>query len=83
MVWAEAKQRLGLSVAFRRSVAEAADACGVEDDARGIGSSLAVERFERCRAAGDRAGMVFWRTVGVYSVVSAMHGPEKIRIIDG
>ena len=70
-------------MAFRRSVVEAADACDAEDNARGFGSSAAVERFEKCRVAGDRAGMVFWRSVGVYSVVSAMHGTGKIRIIDG
>jgi hypothetical protein len=81
-VWAETKLRLGLSVAFRRSVVQAADACEAEDTARGSGSS-AVERYEKCRASGDHAGMAFWRSVSVYSVVSAMHGPEKIRIIDG
>jgi hypothetical protein len=81
-VWAETKLRLGLSVAFRRSVVEAADACEAEDTARGSGSS-AVERYDKCRASGDRAGMAFWRSVSVYSVVSAMHGPEKIRILDG
>jgi len=81
-IWAETKLRLGLSVAFRRSVVEAADACEAEDTARGSGSS-AVERYEKCRASGDRAGMAFWRSVSVYSVVSAMHGTEKIRITEG
>jgi hypothetical protein len=80
--WAETKLRLGLSVAFRHSVVEAADACDAEDTARGSGSS-AVERYEKCRASGDRAGMAFWRSVSVSSVVSAMYGTGKIRIIDG
>ena len=82
-VWAETKLRLGLSVEFRRSVVQAADACDAEDSARGFGSSSAAERFEKCRAAGDRAGMAFWRSVGVYAVVGAMHGTGKIRLIDG
>jgi hypothetical protein len=82
VVWAITKLRLGLVVTFRRSVVEAADACEAEDTARGSGSS-AVERHDKCRASGDRAGMAFWRSVSVYSVVSAMHGPEKIRIMDG
>jgi hypothetical protein len=72
-----------VSVEFRRSVVEAADACDAEDSARGTGSSAAVERFQKCRASGDRAGMAFWRSVGVYSIVSSMHGTGKIRIIDG
>jgi hypothetical protein len=63
-------------------VVEAANACEAEDTARGSGSS-AVERYDKCRASGDRAGMAFWRSVSVYSVMSAMHGPEKIRIRDG
>jgi hypothetical protein len=82
-VLAETKLRLGLNVEFPRSVAKAADECDAEDTARGFGSSAAVERFEKCRAAGDRAGMEFWRSVGVYSMVSAMHGTGKIRLIDG
>jgi hypothetical protein len=82
VVWAVTKLRLGLGVAFRRSVVQAADACEAEDKGRGSGSSV-VERFEKCRASGDRGGMAFWRSVSVYSVVSAMHGPEKIRIRDG
>jgi len=81
-VWAETKLRLGLSIAFRRSVVQAADACDAEDNAGGFGSSVALEHFEKCRAAGDRGGMVFWRTVGVYAVVSAMRGTAKIRIIE-
>jgi len=56
--------------------------CEAEDQARGSGSSV-VERFKEFRASGDRAGMAFWRSVTVYSVVSAMQGPEKIRIVDG
>lgn len=82
IVWADAKLWLGLGLAFRRSVVEAADACDAEDTARGSGLSE-VERYEKCRASGDRAGMAFWRSVGVSSAVSAMRGPEKIRIIDG
>jgi len=80
--WAITKLKLGLSVAFRRSVVEAADACDAEDTARGSGSS-AVERYDKCRASGDSAGMAFWRSVSVYSVVTAMHGTGKIRITEG
>jgi hypothetical protein len=79
--WAEMKLRLGLGVTFRRSVVQAADECEAEDTPES--GSIAIERYEKCRASGDRAGMAFWRSVAVYSVVSGMHGPEKIRIIDG
>lgn len=81
-VWVATKLRLGLVVAFRRSVVQAADACDAEDTARGSGPS-AVEHYYKCKASGDRAGTAFWRSVSVYSVVSAMYGPEKIRIVDG
>jgi hypothetical protein len=61
---------------------QAADECDAEDTAQESGSS-AGERYDKCRASGDRAGMAFWRSVGVYSVLSAVHGTGKIRIIDG
>ena len=80
--WAELKLRLGAGVQFRGSMVEAADACDEAGGSEG-GSSVIVERFEKCRAAGDRAGMAFWRSVGVYSVLSVLHAPEKIRIVDG
>ena len=82
MMWAEMKLWLGSGVQFRRSVVEAADACDEAGGPEGA-SPVAVERFEKCRAAGDRAGMAFWRSVGVYSVLSVLHGAEKIRIVDG
>jgi hypothetical protein len=44
---------------------------------RGYRGASAVERFEKCRAAGDRAGMALGRSVGIYSVVSAMHGTGR------
>src|SRR5579863_8993750 len=81
LVWAGTKMRLGLNVAFRRSVVQAANECEAEDEARGSGSSV-VERFKKCKASGDHAGMAFWRAVAVYSILSVSRGPEKIRIID-
>ena len=80
--WAELKLRLGQGVQFRRSVVEAADACDEAGGPEGA-SPVAVERFEKCRVAGDRAGMAFWRSVGVYSVLSVLHDAKKIRIVDG
>jgi hypothetical protein len=82
LAWAGTKMRLGMDVAFRRSVVQAADQCEAENGTRGSGSSV-VEHYKKCKASGDRAGMAFWRSVTVYSILSAMRGPEKIRIIDG
>ena len=81
-LWAGLKLRLGAGVQFRRSVVEAADACDEAGGSEG-GSSVIVEHLEKCRAAGDRAGIAFWRSVGVYSVLSVLDDAKKIRIVDG
>jgi len=49
VVWAVTKLRLGLGVAFRRSVVQAADACEAEDKGRGSGSSVAFREMQGIR----------------------------------